>query len=89
MSAISNQKRLVFSKFHDFHAPRLHHGETLSELKLFAQPMDRPEVLHAPRYDISGSWERAAAGEPSTTFPRGGLVETAGTHDYSELQRAI
>ena len=35
----------------------VHHGETLSWLKLFAQPMDRAEVLHAPRYDISGGWK--------------------------------
>ena len=35
----------------------VHHGETLLELKLVAQPMDRAEVLHAPRYDISGSWK--------------------------------
>ena len=35
----------------------VHHGETLSSLKLFAQPMDRAEVLHAQSYDISGSWK--------------------------------
>ena len=35
----------------------VHHGETLSALKLFAQPMDRAEVLHAQSYDISGSWK--------------------------------
>ena len=57
LSTISSQERLVFSKFHDFHVPRLHHGETCLQLKLFAQPMDRAEVLHAPRYDISGSWK--------------------------------
>ena len=34
----------------------VHHGETMGSLKLFAQPMDRAEVLHTPRYDISGSW---------------------------------
>ena len=32
----------------------VHHGETLGRLKLFAQPMDRAEVLHAQSYDISG-----------------------------------
>ena len=57
LSSISSQERRVFSKFHDFHVPRLHHGETLVGLQLFAQPMDRAEVLHAPRYDISGSWK--------------------------------
>ena len=57
LSTISSQERLVFSKFHDFHVPRLHHGETLIPFKLFAQPMDRAEALHAPRYDISGSWK--------------------------------
>ena len=36
------------------------HGETLEELKLFAHPMDRAEVLHAPRYDISGSWKNTS-----------------------------
>ena len=36
----------------------VHHGETLICFKLVAQPMDRAEVLHAPRYDyISGSWK--------------------------------
>ena len=27
LSTISNQERRNFSKFHDFHVPRLHHGE--------------------------------------------------------------
>ena len=27
LSTISNQERRVFSKFHDFHVPRLHHGK--------------------------------------------------------------
>ena len=27
LSTISSQERRVFSKFHDFHVPRLHHGE--------------------------------------------------------------
>ena len=35
----------------------VHHGETLTRLQLFAQPMDRAEVLHAQSYDISGSWK--------------------------------
>ncbi len=35
----------------------VHHGETLASFKLFAQPMDRAEMLHAPSYDISGSWK--------------------------------
>ena len=35
----------------------VHHGETLTRLKLFAQAMDRAEVLHAQSYDISGSWK--------------------------------
>ena len=35
----------------------VHHGETLVALKLFAQPMDRAEVLHTPKYDICGSWK--------------------------------
>ena len=35
----------------------VHHGETLASFKLFAQPMDRAEVLHAQSYDISGSWK--------------------------------
>ena len=35
----------------------VHYGETLTWLKLVAQPMDRAEVLHTPRYDISGSWK--------------------------------
>ena len=29
----------------------------------------------------------AAGGEPSTRFPPGGIVETAGIPDYSELPR--
>ena len=33
----------------------VHHGETLTPLKLFAQPMDRAEVLHAQNYDINDS----------------------------------
>ena len=57
LSVISSQKTLLFNKFHDFHVPRMHHGETCLPLKLFAQPMDRAEVLHAPSYDISGSWK--------------------------------
>ena len=57
LSTISSQERRVFNKFHDFHVPRLHHGETLGMLKLFAQPMNRAEVLHAPSYDISDSWK--------------------------------
>ena len=36
---------------------RVHHGETLICFKLFAQLMDRAEVLHAQSYDISGSWK--------------------------------
>ena len=35
----------------------VHHGETLTWLQLFAQPMDRAEVLHAQSYDINGSWK--------------------------------
>ena len=35
----------------------VHQGETLTPLKLFAQPMDRAEVLHAQSYDIRGSWK--------------------------------
>ena len=35
----------------------VHHGENLTPLHLFAQPMDRAEVLHAQSYDISGSWK--------------------------------
>ena len=35
----------------------VHHGETLVQLKRFAQPMDRAEVLHTPSHDISGSWK--------------------------------
>ena len=89
LSVISSQETLLFSKFHDFHVPRLHHGETLVPLKLFAQPMDRAEVLHTPRYDICGSEELAAGGEPSTKFPPSGLVEPAGTPDASEWQRLI
>ena len=30
----------------------VHHGETLWMLKLFAQLVDRAEVLHAPSYNI-------------------------------------
>ena len=30
LSTISNQERRVFSKFHDFHVPRLHHGKPWS-----------------------------------------------------------
>ena len=54
----------------------VHHGETLISLKRFAQPMDRAEVSHTPRYDISGSWnntpgenELVISGENST-FPK-------------------
>ena len=31
--------------------------ENLNWFKLFPQPMDRAEVLHAPRYDIELSWK--------------------------------
>ena len=31
--------------------------ETLKEFKLFAQPMDRAEVLHALSYDIELNWK--------------------------------
>ena len=36
---------------------RVHHGETLCRFKLFAQPMDRAEVLHAQSHHISDSWK--------------------------------
>ena len=45
-------------------------------LKLFAQPMDRAEVLHAPRYDISGSWKNTPGenelvlSSENSTFPK-------------------
>ena len=35
LSTISSQERLVFSKFHDFHVPRLHHGEPWSRSIIF------------------------------------------------------
>ena len=35
----------------------VHHGETLTPLKRFAQPINRAAVLHAQTYDISGSWK--------------------------------
>ena len=54
LSTISSQQRRVFSKFHGIRAPRLHHGGTLIWFKLFPQPMDRAEVLHAPSYDLNG-----------------------------------
>ena len=46
-----------------------HHGEILASFKLFARPMDRAEVLHAPRYDISGSWKNTP-GENDPVFMR-------------------
>ena len=46
----------------------VHYGETLVPFKLFAQPMDRAEVLHAPRYDISGSWKNTP-GENELVLP--------------------
>ena len=51
LSTISSQERLVFSKFHGVHVPRLHHGETLLQLNLFAQPMNRAEVLREHPFD--------------------------------------
>ena len=57
LSTLSSQETLLFSKCHDFHVPRLRHGETCPPFKHFPQPMDRAEVLHAPSYDISGSWK--------------------------------
>ena len=72
----SSQENSIFSKFHGFHVPRLHHGETLLQLKLFAQPMDRADVLHAPRYDIRGSWKNTprkndlVLSSENSTFPK-------------------
>ena len=54
----------------------VHHGETLSELQRFAQPMDRAEVLHAQSYDISGSWKNTPSENDqvlswgNSTFPK-------------------
>ena len=54
----------------------VHHGETLVALKLFAQPMDRAEVLHAQSYDISGSWKNTPGendqvlSSENSTFPK-------------------
>ena len=45
----------------------VHHGQTLGRLKLFAQPMDPAEVLHAQSYDISGSWKNTP-GENDQVF---------------------
>jgi len=36
---------------------RAQHVETLIRLQRFPPPMDRAEALHAPSYDISGSWK--------------------------------
>ena len=58
----------------------VHHGETLVPFKLFAQPMDRAEVLHAPRYDISGSWKNTPGENDqvlsceNSTFPKFSLT---------------
>ena len=52
----ARQKTLFMRDVHTMLA-LVHHGETLGRLKLFAQPMDRAEVLHAQSYDISGSWK--------------------------------
>ena len=57
LNVASGQKTVVFSNFYDFHVPLLHHGETLWRFKLFAQPMDRSEVLHTPNHDISAKWK--------------------------------
>ena len=46
----------------------VHHGETLNLFKLFAQPMDRTEVLHAQSYDINGSWKNTP-GENDQVLP--------------------
>ena len=54
----------------------VHHGETLTWLKLFAQPMDRAEVLHTPRYDISGSWKKYSWRKRSSSFIRKFNVST-------------
>ena len=54
----------------------VHHGEPLGSLKLVAQPMDRAEVLHTPRYDINGSWKNTPGenelvlSSENSTFPK-------------------
>ena len=35
----------------------VHHGETLVPLKLFAQPMDRAEVVHVASHIYVGRWK--------------------------------
>ena len=92
LSVISSQETLLFSKIHDFHVPRLHHGETLLQLKLFAQPMDRAEVLHAPRYDISvrekntpGENELVLSSENSTFPPKSTHMSGSTCHSTCPL----
>ncbi len=48
---------LEFDHFHEISASEHPTGapmKTLVQFKLFPQPMDRAEVLHAPSYDLSG-----------------------------------
>ena len=42
--------------------------QTLSSFKLFTQPMDRAEVLHAPSYDLSGR-RKNTPGENELVLP--------------------
>ena len=57
LSTISSQERRVFSKFHDFHVPRLHHGKPWASSIFFAQPMDRAEVLHTASHTYVVRWK--------------------------------
>ena len=48
---------LEIYKFHEISASEHATGapmQTLVQLRIFPQPMDRAEVLHAPSYDLSG-----------------------------------
>ena len=53
----------------------VHHGETLASLKLFAQPMDRAEVLHTPRYDINGSWKNTPGEKELVLSSKNSIVQ--------------
>ena len=48
---------LEIDHFHEISASEPDTGapmQTLTALRIFPQPMDRAEVLHAPSYDLSG-----------------------------------
>ena len=51
---------LEINHFHEISASEHPTGasmKTLASLRIVPQPMDRTEVLHAPRYDLELSWK--------------------------------